>query len=73
MPIKYSDSLKKPNLEFNYGLKEVQSLEACMKDIHAFLPYVKIVHPDKGRIPFKPRKFQEVILETISKNNQIVA
>ena len=71
MPIKYDDFLKRPGQEFEYSLSHVEELDRCMNDITYYLKYVKIIHPDHGRIKFQPREFQTTILETIKNNNQV--
>lgn len=71
MPIKYDDYLKRPGQEFEYSLSHVEELDRCMNDITYYLKYVKIIHPDHGRIKFQPREFQKTILETIKNHNQV--
>lgn len=62
VPIKYDSAIKKPYLEHEYSIEEISELQKCSEDIWYFLKYVKIVHPDKGRIIFEPREFQKEIL-----------
>jgi len=64
MPL-FDDFVKKPGTSFEYGPEHLRILEACAKDFWAFVPHVRIVHPDRGRIPFEPYPFQREILDTI--------
>jgi len=68
MSIIYNDYVKKPNIEIEYTQEEIKELVQCMDDIFFFLKYVKVVHPDKGRVPFVPYPFQEDIIELINNN-----
>lgn len=73
MPLKYNEYVKKPQSKFEYTPKLIKELDACERNLTPFLKYVKIVHPDKGRIRFEPREFQKTILETIKNNRFTVA
>jgi len=70
---KYDDFIKRPLQEHDYTVKEIKELQKCTTDIWAFLKYVKIVHPDHGRVFFKPRAFQKEILQLLATERQIVA
>jgi len=65
---KYDSFVKKPLAEYDYSLEEVQELQKCSESIWPFLKHVKIVHPDKGRIVFKPYAYQKKLLETVLDN-----
>jgi len=62
MPIKYDDRVKKPHQELEYSYEEILELQKCFNNINHFLPYAKIVHPDKGEIDFEPYDFQKDLL-----------
>jgi len=65
MPIKYDDKqVKRPNEELEYSLEQIEELDECSKDIWYFMKYVKIIHPDKGKIFFEPYDYQ---IELINK------
>lgn len=66
--IKYSDSLKKPEQSIEYTAEMIQELDRCQKDIWNFLPYIKIIHPDRGVIVFEPYDFQKQILRNLQDN-----
>lgn len=68
MGIKYSDSLKKPEQSIEYTADMIQELDRCQKDIWNFLPYIKIIHPDRGVITFEPYDFQKQILRNLQDN-----
>ena len=68
MGIKYTDFIKKPNLELEYTPEMLVELQKCAEDIWNFLPYVKIVHPDRGVITFNPYDFQKHILKNLQKH-----
>lgn len=42
--------------------EELEQLMRCMKDVFYFSEFVKIVHPIRGRIPFKLYPFQKSVL-----------
>jgi len=68
MGIKYTDFIKKPNLELEYTPEMLVELQKCAEDIWNFLPYVKIVHPDRGVLTFNPYDFQKHILKNLQKH-----
>lgn len=69
MAIKYDDNyVKQPLAPVEYTPEMLQELKRCSEDIQHFLKYVKIVHPDKGRIDFEPYDFQRKILQTVKDN-----
>lgn len=69
MAIKYDDAyIKKPLEPIEYTPEMVLELQKCSANIENFLPYVKIIHPDLGRIKFEPYQFQKTILNTIQNN-----
>jgi hypothetical protein len=67
MGISYSDVVKKPFVEHEYTVEQVQELGKCAEDIWHFLKYIKIVHPDRGRIRFAPYDYQKKILRMFQK------
>jgi intein/homing endonuclease len=69
MSIKYDDTFVKKPLELvEYTPERLLELKRCSEDITHFLKYVRIVHPDLGRIPFNPYDFQKQILRTVMDN-----
>ena len=73
MPVKYSDLVKKPLDPCEYTPERILELKRCSEDVVYFLQYIKIVHPDRGRILFVPYIFQKEILQTIKDNRFVVA
>ena len=67
MSIKYDKYVKRPLEEHEYTPEQIKELSKCTNNINPFLKYVKIIHPDKGRVIFEPYKFQKNILKTIKK------
>lgn len=65
MSIKYSEYVKKPATNIEYTAEMIVELNKCQEDIWNFLPYVKIVHPDRGLITFEPYDFQKQILKNL--------
>jgi hypothetical protein len=55
MPIKYDKNIKKPHQKLEYTSEMIQELEKCSEDFFYFCKYVKVRHPDKGRITYVPR------------------
>lgn len=69
MSVKYDDVyIKKPLGIVEYTPEMLLELKHCSEDIQYFLKYVKIVHPDRGRIQFEPYDFQKQILQTVKDN-----
>lgn len=68
MGIKYDNFVKKPDEQFEYEPFHINELLKCSSDINNFLKYVKIVHPDRGRIEFVPYSFQKKILHKLQNN-----
>lgn len=69
MAIKYDENyVKQPLAPVEYTPEMLKELKRCSEDIQHFLRYVKIVHPDKGRIDFEPYDFQRKILQTVKDN-----
>jgi hypothetical protein len=62
---RFDSFVKKPLDVFEYTADHVKELQKCSEDFWYFIKYVKIVHPDKGRIPFEPYPFQKEILNTV--------
>lgn len=62
MPVVYDNYVKKPHQEIEYTQEQIQELAKCANNIFHFCKYVKIVHPDKGRVRFDPYDFQEEII-----------
>jgi len=65
---KYDQFIKRPLEEYDYTLEEIKELKKCSENIWTFLKYVKIVHPDRGRIIYKPYNYQKKLIETVLKN-----
>ncbi len=72
MPVRYDDLVKKPLAEHPYTEEEIRELAKCSEDIWHFLNYIKIVHPDKGRINLVPYKYQKKILKLLQNNRFVV-
>ncbi len=73
MSIRYdSQYVKKPLESFEYTREHLIVLEKCCDDIWTFLPYVKLVHPDFGRVEFVPRSYQKRIIDLILDNRFVV-
>jgi len=66
--LKYDDYIKKPLQEHEYTLEEVRELKKCSEDIWYFFKYIKIVHPDKGRLSFDPYLYQKEMINLIVNN-----
>jgi hypothetical protein len=55
MPVSYNNAIKKPHLEVEYTPELIEEIEKCMNDFFHFCEYVKVVHPDHGRVKYVPR------------------
>jgi len=69
--------IKKAHAQQRYTLEEVKHLEACMDPITGPLyfckNFLKIQHPVKGSIPFKPYGYQVGLIEAYTNNKQCIA
>ncbi len=72
MPILHNEFVKRQNDVFEYTPEHIKELDKCSKEFWHFLTYVKIVHPDEGRIEFEPYPFQKEIFKTIAEKQFIV-
>jgi hypothetical protein len=68
MTIKYSEGIKRPGTQTEYTPEMILELNKCSEDIWNFLPYIKIIHPDRGIIKFEPYDFQKQILKNFQNN-----
>lgn len=69
----YGEGIKQLGQEIEYTPKQVKELVNCSKDIFYFLKYVKIIHPDRGRVTFKPWKYQRELFKLIDENRFVIA
>ena len=67
-----NEFIKKSNEQLEYTPKMVDELKKCANDFFHFCNYVKVKHPDKGRITYTPRWYQEELLDRILNNRYIV-
>lgn len=66
-------NLKKPGTPIEYTPEMLKEYIKCAKDpIYFAKNYIKIVHVDKGIIPFDMYEYQEEIVEKISNNRRVV-
>lgn len=62
------DVIKKPNHVDNYGPHETQEFIKCATDVLYFIEnYVKVQHPTKGALPFKPYPYQKEAIANFGK------
>ena len=64
MPV-YTDQVKRPQEEHEYTIDQIKSFKTCSEDILYFLKYIKIVHPDKGRVVFDPYEYQKKLFKLL--------
>ncbi len=67
MPV-YNNQVKRPGEEYQYTVDQIKELKKCSDDLFYFLNYVKIIHPDLGRIVFKPYDFQKEMFQLLLDN-----
>jgi hypothetical protein len=72
VPVRYDDFVKRPLQEYSYSPEEVVELSKCSQDIWQFLKYIKIVHPDRGRINFEPYPYQKKILRILQDERFVI-
>ncbi len=66
MPI-YTDQIKRPSEEHEYTIEQIRDVKKCKEDIFHFLTFIKIVHPDRGRVIFDPYEYQKKLFELLVK------
>lgn len=71
MPV-FNEQVKRPYEEYNYTIEEIKELKKCKDDIFYFMKYVKIIHPDLGRIVYEPYDFQKELINLILDNSDVV-
>lgn len=69
----YGEGIKSPGMEVTYTADQVKELVKCSQDIIYFLSYVKIIHPDRGRVTFEPWDYQKELFDLINNNRFVVA
>jgi len=72
MPVSYSNSVKKPNLQLDYTQDMILEMEKCKNDFYHFCKYVKIIDPDNGKVTFVPRWYQKEMIDKILANRNFV-
>ena len=74
MPVSYDGIIKKPGIEEEYTQEQIIELVKCSKDPEYFLKnYVKILHPDKGWIPFILYPHQKRMLKEFQQNRMVIS
>jgi len=66
MPV-YTSQVKRPDEEHDYTVDQIRDLKKCTEDIFHFLKFIKIIHPDRGRITFEPYEYQKKLFELVVK------
>jgi len=64
MPV-YTEQVKRPNEELEYTIEQIKDVKKCKDDIFHFLTFIKIIHPDYGRITFNPYEYQRKLFEIL--------
>lgn len=74
MAIVYNEYVKRPGTEEEYTPEQIQELVKCSNNPEYFLGnYVKVMHPDKGPIPFKLYSYQKRMCDAFNKNRLIIS
>lgn len=61
--------LRKPGVKIAWTADQIREMIRCRDDIEYFFRnYIKLVHVDKGLIPFEPRQFQVEMAQSFLKN-----
>jgi len=68
MAIRYDRFVKKPFEEHGFEPWQIAALMECTESLEAFVPYVKIVHPDLGEVNFEPYPYQFELFEKFQKH-----
>jgi len=64
--------VKKAHAENEYTPYMIEEMGKCANDFFYFCKYIKIVHPDYGKVTFVPRWYQKEILEKIINNRNFI-
>lgn len=72
MPLKYDENVKRPKSEVEYDQYKILELQKCAQDFFYFCKYVKVRHPDLGRITYEPRWYQKELLNKVINNRYFV-
>ena len=73
MPVAYDNYIKKPNQELEYTAEMIKEMDKCSKDPEYFFNnYLKIQHPDRGKIPMILYPHQKRMLESIHNNRMSI-
>jgi hypothetical protein len=73
MPVSYNEYIPKPNFDVEFTSEQIEEIVKCKNDFFYFCKYVKIVHPDFGRIIFVPRNYQIEIAKSVIENRYTLA
>ena len=72
-----SDQIKKANKKHRYTKSQVEQLEKCMDEkngpLYFMKNFIKIQHPTKGSMPFKPYVYQERLIESYNDHRFSIA
>ena len=74
MPIIFGKNVKKPGATHNWSdnPEDIKELEKCYNDFYYFCKYVKVVHPDLGKVIYEPRWYQKEIIDSILNNRYFI-
>ena len=65
--------LKKSGVKIDFTQEQIEEYIKCAQDPIYFIEnYIKIVHVDKGVVPFELYNFQKEMVEAIHKNRRVV-
>lgn len=66
-------NLLKSDVKLELKEWQIQEIYKCKNDISYFLEtYVKVVHQDRGKVPFKLYDFQKKFIDVIKNNNRVL-
>ena len=65
--------LRNAGVKLEYTKQQIQEIIKCTNDIPYFLKnYVKVIHPDKGLVPFELYDYQKEIIEYYKKYDRVI-
>lgn len=68
MPVKYDSTIKSPNHEHNYTYEQIEEIHNCLTNIRHFFKYVKVIHPDMGKVIYDPYPYQDRMIDNFDNN-----
>lgn len=68
------NNLLKADVQQDYEKWQIKEIKKCRKNIPYFLKtYVKIIHQERGKVPFELYQYQKKFIKLVQNNNRFIA